>query len=130
MKEVKQLLELRKALTLDCSYNQENKKFFATKSKAFLKLLAKELGLNEFKVTYEKSGIACAGDPRLMGMWDDNTGIYVAIDGDKSLGGTNIMFRTIKHMKDYTGGYNRWLNADDTSMEDMVLIMKSHCMRK
>lgn len=130
MKEVKQLLELRKALELDCSYNEENKKIFATKSRSFLKLLAKELGLTEFKVTYNKAGIAVAGDPLLMGMWDENNGIYVSIDGDKFLGGTNCMFRTIKHMKDYTGGGNQWLNLYTTSMEDIIYTMKHRCMPK
>ena len=130
MKEVKQLLELRKALELDCSYNEVNKKFFATKSKTFLKLLAKELELKEFKVTYNKAGIACAGDPILMGMWDDNNGIYVSIDGNRCLGGTNCMFRTIKNMKDYTGGYNQWLNLNTTSMEDIIDTMKYRCMPK
>lgn len=130
MKEIKQLLELRKALELDCSYNEANKKFFATKSKTFLKLLAKELGLKDFKVTYNKGGVAVAGDPRLMGMWDDDNGIYVAIDGDRCFGGTNCMFRTIKHMNDYTGGYNQWLNLNITSMEDIIDTMKYRCMPK
>jgi len=88
-----------------------SKKVFHTKSKAFLRVLGNDLGFKEFKVTNNHGGITVSGEITLMGMWDDGNGLYFQIN--QPLQPFNgFLSRSIKHMKDYTGGYNQWLPCD------------------
>ena len=70
-----------------------DKKVFLNTGKAFLRALAKDLGLKEYNVSTDPGGIAVSGNCSLIGMWD---------------GGS-----TVRHIKDYTGGYNRFLHRRD-----------------
>ena len=84
------------------------KKQFLSKSAAFLRSLGNDLGLKEFKVTINPSGIAVSGDVILMGMWNDGNGLYLQIN-QPSQPFAAFLFREIKHMKDLMGGTNQCL---------------------
>lgn len=94
----------------DLSYNHTGKEEFKKTSTAALRQIAKDLELSQSKVSFNAGGIAVGGDATLMGLWNDGNGIYVNISPDGF--GEKIMYRTIKHMKDYTGGINQWLSLD------------------
>lgn len=97
-------------INMELSYEPENKKVFARVAQKALKQVATALEFKEFKVSFNPSGIASSGDALLMGMWNDTEGIYFTIDKDM---GPSLMFRSIKHLRDYSGGGNRWLHVDD-----------------
>ena len=89
-----------------------DKKVCLNTGKTFLRALAKDLGLRDIKVTANPGGIAVSGSCSLIGMWGDN-GIYVQI-GQPCLGGDYVvLYRTVRHSRDYTGGQNHWLTQDD-----------------
>ena len=54
-----------------------DKKVFLNTGKAFLRALAKDLGLRDVKVTASSGGIAISSSCALIGMWADN-GIHTA----------------------------------------------------
>jgi hypothetical protein len=84
------------------------KKQFLTKAAAFLRALGNDLGLNEFRVTTNPGGIAVSGDVTLIGMWCGGNGLYFQLS--QPLQPFNsFLYRTVRHMKDYSGGNNRWL---------------------
>jgi hypothetical protein len=87
------------------------KKQFHSKSAAFLRALGNDLGLKEFKVTSNPGGIAVSGEITLMGMWGEGNGLYLQIFQSV----TNMryfLYRTIRNMKDYSGGANQWLHLN------------------
>ena len=86
------------------------KKTFLSKSAAFLRTLGNDLGFKEFKVTTNPGGIAISGDITLMGMWDESNGLYFQIN-QPIQPFNNFLYREIKHMKDYSGGHNQWLDC-------------------
>lgn len=106
-------------LSQDLSYIQGEKELgpngakrtFLNVGRTFLRALAKDLGLRNSKVIANIGGIAVSGDCILMGLWDEG-GIYIKLS--QSAGGGNhvLLYRTIRHTKDYTGGYNHWLSLD------------------
>jgi hypothetical protein len=85
------------------------KKEFLTKASAFLRALGKDMSLTEMKVSTNPSGIACSGDASLYGMWNDGNGLYFKIEQPLSGQSGCFLFRNIRHMKDHSGGPNRWL---------------------
>ena len=87
------------------------KKQFHTKSAAFLRALGKDLGFRECKVMNNYGGIAVSGEVTLMGMWREGNGLYLQLS-QSAMGWQSFLYRQISHMKDYTGGRNRWLPAD------------------
>ncbi|MGV2887617.1 hypothetical protein [Paenibacillus taichungensis] len=109
----KSLVKMEKVMTnQDLSYNEMGKNEFKRTSTAALRQIAKDIGLNVSKVSFNPGGIAVSGDASLYGMWEENKGIYVTIS--QGFGGNRIMYRTIKHMKDYTGGTNQWANVEES----------------
>ena len=75
-----------------------------------LQLLA-SWGLREYKVSANPGGIAVSGETTLIGMWN-NSGIYIMI-GQSSFGFEElVIYREVKHIKDYSGGSNRFLPRD------------------
>lgn len=89
-----------------------DKKVFLNTGKAFLRALSKDLGLQEASVSSNPGGIAVSGESTLMGMWQTN-GLYVQLsqpcyDRDRVL-----LYRTIRHSKDYSGGRNLFLTRRD-----------------
>ena len=87
------------------------KKEFHSKSAAFLRTLGNNLGFREFKVTNNHGGIAVSGEITLMGMWGENNGLYFQIN-QPIRPFDSFLYRTIKYMKDYTGGHNQWFPND------------------
>jgi len=78
----------------------------------FLKDVAHALGLDEFKVDYNKAGIACSGDHNLIGL-KNGKGIYISFNLDGVISGGDIrhkfiMYRAARHMKDWSGCSNNW----------------------
>lgn len=93
-------------------YDENYKSAFRTLGQAFLKDVAKSLELTEFKVDYNKAGIACSGDHTLIGM-RNGKGIYISFNFDGVVTNGNItspfvLYRTVKHMKDWSGGGNNF----------------------
>ena len=75
-----------------------SKKVFLNVGKTFLRALAKDLGLRDTTVSANPGGIAVSGECTLIGMWETG-GIYI--------------YRTVRHSRDYKGGYNRYLTCRD-----------------
>ena len=84
------------------------KRIFLRKSAAFLRALGKDLGFIDMKVTTNPAGIAVSGDVTLMGLWSEGNGLYFQIN-EPLRPFNSFLYRSIKHMKDYTGGSNQWL---------------------
>lgn len=87
------------------------KKTFLNLGKVFLRALAKDLGLRDAKVTSNPGGIAVSGDCTLIGMWKNN-GIYINLS--RFCGGKYVLlYRTVRNIRDYSGGHNHFLTPDD-----------------
>jgi len=107
MKELRNLYNWMSGRAFE--YNQENKDQFKKRGLADMRRLAKYLKVREFKVSFNPGGIAVPGDLTLMGMFNDEMGIYVHISQGR---GPECYYRTIKHMKDYSGGSNNWARCE------------------
>ena len=90
------------------------KRTFLNTGRAFLRALAKDLSLTDYKVSVNPAGIAVSGDSTLIGMWETN-GIY--IDISEFLGAkAALLYRTVRHMKDYVGGQNRYIRRSELTV--------------
>lgn len=116
---------LKRTLAVDLSYKSEEKAEFAEAAKAFLNALESRLDFKEAKVWFNAGGIAVSGEAMLMGMWPEGRGLYVQIG--QSFGKPLLMYREIRHMKDYGGsGPNQYIwsptrGGVDTATADSVL---------
>ena len=100
-----------------------NKSAYEKASKSFLRQLLKDITayidsansmtVENAKVHFNPGGTAIAGDPSLYLTTDNNSGICVYISETGFKARQPILWRTIKHMKDYTGGANNWQSVDD-----------------
>ena len=87
------------------------RKTFLHLGKVFLRALAKDLGLRDAKVTSNPAGIAVSGDCDLIGMWE-NSGVYIELS--QFCGGKYaVLYRTVRNIRDYTGGHNHFLTPTD-----------------
>lgn len=86
-----------------------DKSTFLREGKAFLRALGKDLGLRDVKVTANAGGIAVSGECTLIGMWADR-GIYVCIEQPCNMGESILLFRTVRHMRDFKGGHNNFVS--------------------
>jgi hypothetical protein len=107
--------------------NGSVKKTFKTLGKKTFKELAEYLGLKEFDVHFNPGGPAVSGDLILMGMFTSDKGIYISLNKDGMRSG--ILYRTIKNMKDYTGGNNNYfeegeLNHPEEIKEKITRLLK------
>lgn len=85
-----------------------DKKVFLNTGKTFLRALAKDLGFVESKVSANPGGIAVSGDCSLIGMWE-HSGLYINI-GQLCCDRERVMYyRTVRHIKDYSGGRNQYI---------------------
>ena len=97
----------------DLSYNDEGKERYRKVGLAAFRQLAKLLELKEYDVHFNPGGIAVSGDLTLIGLWSDGNGVYVSMNKDfPNQPWGQILYRTVKHMKDWTGGVNQWLHFD------------------
>ena len=88
------------------------KKQFLNTGRTFLRALGKDLGLRDAEARSNPGGIAVSGESTLMGMWQTN-GLYVRLS-QLCCGGDNVLlYRSISHSKDYTGGRNLYLTRRD-----------------
>lgn len=85
------------------------KEEFIKLSKAYLRMISKELGLSkgEFEIRVNRGGAAVSGEITL-----HSDTLYVQFS--QSCLGTDFgfMYRSCKGRKDYTGGTNRWMKWD------------------
>ncbi len=101
------------------------KKQFLNTGKTFLRALAKDLGLQEVSVSSNAAGIGESGDCTLMGMWHTN-GLHVTLSQFCSDRDSVLLYRTIRHSKDYQGGRNLYLTRRDLaemSYPDLLFLL-------
>ncbi len=114
-KAEKLLNELASLLnTKELSYNDEAKQKYARIGRAAFRALAGTMPFVEVDVRFNAGGIAVSGDLTLHGMFADGTGIYMNLnqhswDGSK----VSCYCRSVKSMKDYTGGRNNWVSGPE-----------------
>ena len=89
-----------------------SKKVFLNVGKTFLRALAKDLGLRDATVSANPGGIAVSGECTLIVMWETG-GIYVCLYQSAGDGNDVLLYRTVRHCRDYKGGYNRFLSRRD-----------------
>ena len=111
-------------------YNEESKTMFKRIGIKAMKELAECLELKEYDINFNPGGIAVSGDLLLMGMWTDAMGVYVSMNKDfPNATWGQVLYRTIKHMKDYTGGNNNWLKfellARPQELKDTIMRLKT-----
>ncbi len=95
----------------ECGPNGSKKAFLNT-GKAFLRALARDLGLHDVTVSANSGGIAVSGECTLIGMWETG-GIYICLYQPAGGGNDVLLYRTVRHSRDYKGGYNRYLTCRD-----------------
>lgn len=93
------------------SYDEMKKNVFKSLGQKFLKEVTKHIPFKEVKISFNPGGIAVSGDHNLMGMLNDHTGIYVSFNADR-ICQSQILYRTVANMKDYSGGANNWAKFD------------------
>ena len=107
-----------------------DKKVFLNTGKTFLRALAKDLALREVSVTSNAGGIAVSGECTLNGMCEDS-GIHISLGHIVSNRETVILFRSIRDMRDHTGGHNMFLTRCDLEqMSYGQLLNKFFALRK
>lgn len=105
----------------EMSYNETNKDQFHRAGKKALKELAVKLALpaNGFEVRSNKGGIAVSGEVTL-----HSESLYVQISDSSSGRGLQVLFRTCKGMKDYSGGQNNFADIDRFESDAFVAQLK------
>lgn len=101
-----------------------DKKVFLNTGKAFLRALAKDLGLRNVKITASPGGIAISGSCSLIGMWTDN-GIHIQLSQSCFGVDYDVLYRTTQHSRDYTGGQNHWLTRRDLAQMSYVQLLNT-----
>lgn len=92
-----------------CNYPDPTlKKHHGREGKKALRCLAKELCLTEFNVDYNPSGMIDAGYLTLIGLWEEDKGIYIQISSH-NIKELDFLYRSVKHLKDWRGGPNYYL---------------------
>lgn len=87
-----------------------DKKMFLNTGKTFLRALAKDLGFVEYKVSANPGGIAVSGECTLIGMWPGgNSGLYVQLSQPCYQKENALLYRTVRHINDYSGGRNQYI---------------------
>ena len=102
-----------------------DKKVFLNTGKVFLRALAKDLGLRDISVSSNPGGIAVSGGCTLMGMWQTN-GLYVQMSQPCFERENVVLYRTIRHSKDYCGGRSLYLtrrNLAEMSYPDLLFTL-------
>ena len=89
--------------------DETDKLAFHRAARAYLKALAKELGLpaTSYSIRSNLAGPAVTGEVVLHGEW-----LYVRI-GDAAANGLGVLFRRCQGRQDYTGGINQWRRLAD-----------------
>ena len=107
-----------------------DKKVFLNTGKTFLRALSKDLGLQDVSVSSNPGGIAVSGESTLMGMWQTN-GLYIQLSQPCFDRENVLLYRTIRHSKDYSGGRNLYLTRRDLAeMSYLDLLFLLAAMRE
>ena len=102
-----------------------DKKVFLNTGKVFLRALAKDLGLRDVSVNSNAGGIAVSGECSLIGMWQSN-GLYIDISQPPYNRENVLLYRTVRHSKDYSGGRNMYLtrrDLEEMSYPDLLFVL-------
>lgn len=129
----KNMRKLAELLGQDLSYIRgENesgpngaKKQFLNTGWTFLRALGKDLGLRDAEARSDPGGIAVSGDCILIGMWQTN-GLYVHLSQPCCDRERVLLYRTVRHSKDYTGGRSLYLTRRDLaemSYPDLLFLL-------
>lgn len=101
------------------------KKQFLNTGRTFLRALGKDLGLRDAEANSNPGGIAVSGDCILIGMWQTN-GLYVHLSQPCCDRERVLLYRTVRHSKDYTGGRSLYLTRRDLaemSYPDLLFLL-------
>ncbi len=134
----KNMLDIHRLVSRDLGYIPGDrecgpngaKRIFLTKSAAFLRALGKDLCFSEMRVNTNPGGIAVSGDVSLYGIWGEGNGVCLYIS-EPMLRPPAFMYRSIKHMKDYSGGPNQWAqcslfeNQDYSGLLNILLALRA-----
>lgn len=105
------------------------KKTFLNLGKVFLRTLSKDLGLRDARITSNPGGIAVPGDCTLIGMWE-NGGLYIDLSQFCNRRYV-LLYRTARNLRDYSGGRNQFLTADDLrELSYPALLKQFRALRK
>jgi len=106
---------LVKILKQDVSYDEELKNSFHKESKKVLKKLADKLGLKkgEYDILSNKGGIAGSGEISL-----HTDKLYIQIW--QGFNHNEMLYRTCKSRKDYTGGTNQYIHVQKLLDDEFV----------
>ncbi len=94
------------------------KQNFRKLGKKAFKELAEYIGLKEYDVKFNPGGPAVSGDLSLMGMFTADKGIYISMNKDGLKGG--VLYRSIKGMKDYSGGGNNYFPEAELAEPQLI----------
>ena len=100
-----------------------DKKVFLDTGKTFLRALSKDLELRDVKVSANPGGIAVSGECILIGMWENN-GIRIQISQSCCGGDCTVLYRAVRHSRDYTGGQNHWLTRNDLAEKSYAQLLE------
>ena len=94
------------------SGDEDSKKSFQMIGKDFCAELSKKCECIDSTYHYNKSGVACSGDHTLVMSFSNDKHIYVSFNAD-NICDLGVLYRTMKHPKDWTGGGNHWCGWED-----------------
>lgn len=116
--KINYLKKLVRILTgpVDLAYNLEGKKNFRDVGIPAMKELARILRLREVDINFNPGGSAVPGDLRLIGTWGPDKGIYISMT--KSCPGLEVLYRTARNLKDFTGGSNQWTEYSNLAVPE------------
>lgn len=103
-----------------------SKQVFLNVGKVFLRALARDLGLREVTVSSDAGGIGVSGDCNLIGMWE-NGGLYVSISQPTCGSGKVLLYRTVRHSRDYKGGYNHFITRHELEKWSYTHLLDALC---
>ncbi|MBY0355266.1 MAG: hypothetical protein K2Q12_05995 [Rickettsiales bacterium] len=109
------------------AYDAEAKEQFHRRGKALLKQIACDLGYakGSFDLRNNKAGIAVSGEVTLH--TDD---LYVQLAQGSCGSDLQILYRSCKHRRDYTGGSNNWMSFAHLRNYEAVLERLKNAKRK
>lgn len=120
-------MKLEDIFKLNMSYDDFDKRIY---KKEFVKILRnfakKDLGLNkeDFKISFSEGGHASEGEAILH---TDN--LYITLAGREHLSSNHqVLYRTVKNRKDYTGGGNNFCSAEfafGSGKNDFIKILEN-----
>ncbi len=107
----------------ECGPNGAKAEFHA-KGRAFLRALAKDLKLREYKVHSNYAGIAVSGEVYLYGMWSEGNGLMASLE-QPCVGNDVVLYRRIQNMNDHSGrmSTNHFISLTALHSEDYHMLL-------